>query len=356
MYAALIALLAYAGPGDQAHAQAPETAPRDLRVGLSSFPPFVITQPTPTGYSVDLWTEIAARIGRPYRFVECEGVAAKLEKVRRGELDVAIGGLTTSAEREAQVDFTHPVYRSGLAIMLPGPADDPPLWSRVGNALAATNSGVIIAFFVVVLVAGHLIWFIERGRDSFDERYLPGVFEGIYWAMVTASTVGYGDKAPVKATGRVLAMLVIVISLPMFALFTAELASAFTLQSITASVRGPEDLQGRRVGVIRGTSAAKFAAQRGLSIRQWDRAQDVYEGLAQGKVAAVIYDAPSLKYYAQTDGADSVHMVRRSFDIRDLALATPQGSPLREQINRVLLELEASGKLTELRAKWFGGD
>ncbi|MEO1334595.1 MAG: transporter substrate-binding domain-containing protein, partial [Myxococcota bacterium] len=208
--------------------------------------------------------------------------------------------------------------------------------------------------FGVVFIAGHLVWLLERGRETFDDRYFVGVFEGIYWAIVTASTVGYGDKAPVRYGGRILAMLVIIISLPMFALFTAELASVFTLQSISASVRGPEDLKGRKVGVVRGTSSASFAAGRGLDIRQWDSADEVYTGLAEGKVAAVIYDAPSLTYYAQTRGVDTVHLVHETFDIRDLALATQQGSPLREELNRALLDLKSSGELTELRVKWFG--
>ena len=334
----------------EASAQAPK-----LRVGISPFPPFVVEDgPKSTGYSIELWQEVAVRLQREYEFVACTGAADKIARLQRGELDVAIGGLTTTAEREGHIDFTHPVYRSGLGIMLSGPADRPSLWYRVSDALARTNSGVIIAFFIVVIVAGHLLWLIERNRGTFDKRYFAGVFEAIYWAIVTASTVGYGDKAPVRPLGRLIAMVVIVISLPLFALFTAELASAFTLQSIEASIRGPEDLIGRRVGVIRGTSSAKFAAERGLDIRQWDSAKDVYGGLAAGKVAAVIYDAPSLHYYATTEGADDVHMVPGSFDVRDLAIATQEGSLLREQINRTLLQIKASGKLSELRVKWFG--
>ena len=332
------------------------SAPEELRIGISPFPPFVIEKDEAEGYSIDLWKEIANEIDRPFRFVKCVGAADKLRRLQPNPpngaeaLDVAIGGITTSSEREKLVDFTHPTYRSGLGIMLPGPAETPGLFERIQGALAKTNTGVIWGFFILVLVAGHAIWLLERG-ESFAASYVPGVFEGIYWAIVTASTVGYGDKAPVKPVGRILAMLVIVVSLPLFALFTAELASAFTLQGIAAAIDGPEDLGGRRVGVVRGTQSASFAAEWNLDIRQWDTAAEVYEGLARKEVSAVIYDAPSLKYHAQT--AD-VHVIEREFDIRDLAMATPQQSPLREQINRALLALKASGKLTELRSNGSG--
>ena len=347
--------LALAQPADAPDAQ-PEAAPKKLRVGISPFAPFVIEGDAADGYSIDLWKEVATRIGRPFEFVKCTGAADKLERLMKDELDVAIGGLTTTPERESKIDFTHPTYRSGLGIMLPGQAEKSGLWESLTGALARTNSTVIFAFFVIVFVAGNLIWFIERDEDTFDKRYVAGMFEGVYWAIVTASTVGYGDKAPVKYAGRVVAMLVIIISLPMFALFTAELASAFTLQSIEAAIRSPEDLQGRPVGVVRGTSSANFAADRGLQILQWPTIAEVYTALEEGKVQAVIYDAPSLTYYSQTQGAGKVHMVDRVFDVRDLAMATQQGSTLREQINRALLDMEAEGKLVDLRVRWFGSN
>ncbi len=350
-----IAIVVFAaGQPATAWSQEPPPDSSELRVGISPFAPFVVDGPSPEGYSIDLWEEISRRIDRKYKFVMCKGAADKLERLQRGELDVAIGGLTTSRERESQIDFTHATYRSGLGIMLAGQPTPPTVWDRISGALSRANSTIVIAFILFVVVAGNLVWLFERGKDSFDRRYLPGLFEGMYWVVVTASTVGYGDKAPLKYSGRILAMIIIIISLPMFALFTAELASAFTLQSITAAVSGPEDLIGKKVGVIRGTSSARFAAERGLSLRQVDNAEQMYETLLDNKVAAVIYDAPSLKYFEQTEGQDKVYLAERTFDIRDLAIATRQGSALREQINRAILDLEATGEMTELRVKWFG--
>jgi len=333
----------------------PEPAPPvKLKVGISTFAPFVMMQPAPKGYSIDLWHSIAASIERSYEFVPCTGAADKLDRLARGEIDVAIGGVTVTPAREAQVDFTHPSFRSGLAILLPGVDEEPSLWTRLVYALSRTKSTVVVGFMLLVFIAGHLIWLVERGKDSFNDSYGPGVFEGIYWAIVTASTVGYGDKAPAKPLGRILAMLVIVISLPMFAYFTAELASAFTVIDIQSTITRPEDLKGRQIGVIRGTASALYAAQLGLELRQSDKVDDMYAGLESGRVDAVIYDAPSLAYYAQTDGRDKVHVAGPEFQITNLAMATQSNSPLREQINRALLQLAAEGTQEDLRVKWFG--
>ena len=355
----VLALLLFGAPGTYAEPESPsesEPNPNDmpLRVGISPFPPFVIPGEPPKGYSIDLWKNVAAKLGRPYTFVMLQGVGEKLEYLDHGDIDVAIGGLTVTPEREVRFDFTHPSFQSGLAILLPGVQAEPTLWERLVYALGRTKSTVVVAFFFLVVIAGHLVWYVERGKNAFDDHYWPGVFEGIYWAVVTASTVGYGDKAPVRSAGRVLAMLVIVISLPMFAYFTAELASAFTVIDTRARITGPDDLRGRVVGVIRGTASASYAARIGLDIRQWDAADDAYSALESGRVKAVIYDAPSLRYYAQSEGLGKVHVAGPEFEIKNLAMAVRAQSPLREEINRTLLELIDLGTLTELKVMWLG--
>ena len=44
-----------------------------------------------------------------HEFVECTGVADKLKRLKEGRIDIAIGGITITEEREEIFDFTHPV-------------------------------------------------------------------------------------------------------------------------------------------------------------------------------------------------------------------------------------------------------
>ena len=348
-------IIAHAQPSSPASDTGHATGPSPpLRVGISPFVPFVIPGNPPTGYSIELWREVARRLDRASEFVPAAGVAEKLRQVEAGEIDVAIGGLTMTPDREQTVDFTHASLTAGLAILVRADEAEISLWTLVSRGLGKTNLGVVFAFVLLVIVAGHLVWLAERGKDMFDDRYVPGVFEGIYWAVVTASTVGYGDKAPVKWIGRTLAVVVIVISLPMFALFTAELASAFTAQRIVGDIDGPEDLRDRIVGVVRGTASAEYAAKFGLFTLPWDRVDDAYAALENRRVDAVVYDAPSLRYHARAAGRGKVLVVGREFKPQNLSMATPASSPLREQINRALLEIAEEGVLTDLQMKWFG--
>ncbi len=332
-----------------------EGGPDALRVGISPLAPFVVfpERALPEGYSVDLWRGVALHLDRPFEFVRCVGVAEKLKRVADGEIDVAIGGITVTAEREERVDFTHTHFQTGLDILIPAERAPSfaerlsPLWSR-GKLM------IIGSFLLLIVISGHLMWIAERGADMFNDRYFPGVFEGMYWAIVTASTVGYGDKAPVKWAGRTLAGIVIVASLPMFALFTAELASSFTVQGMQGNLSGPESLRGQRVGVVEGTTSEDYAVQLHAHTRRFPVVEHAYAALLRGELDAVVYDAPSLNFYAQNEGQGRTVVVGQQFRSQDLALAVRTGNALREDLNRALLKMAESGEIDRLRSKWFG--
>jgi ABC-type amino acid transport substrate-binding protein len=344
----LLACLLWAVPV----AAQPDAAAESVRVGISPFEPFVFVDAEPRGFSIDLWKRVAEKLRLDYSFVAHDGVTEKLARLESGAIDVAIGGITLTRAREEVIDFLHPVHGSGLSILVRAD-DDGGYLVRIAEALAS-RLGIILGFLLLLVVAGHLIWIAERGANMFSDSYNPGVLEGMYWAIVTASTVGYGDKAPVKWPGRALAALLIIISLPMFALFTAELTSALTVREIKTRIQGIEDLHRARTGVLGGTSSAAWVAGRGLSSRRYDTIDDAYRGLVAGEVDALVYDAPNLMYYAQTEGRGVVQTVGGTFAPQDLGMAVRQGSDLRERIDRALLELQEEGELARLKADWFG--
>ncbi|TPV93622.1 MAG: ion transporter [Myxococcales bacterium FL481] len=77
---------------------------------------------------------------------------------------------------------------------------------------------------VLVLVASTAIYYIERDAQ-------PDVFGSIpasmWWAVVTLTTVGYGDVYPVTPLGRVLGGVIATLGIGVFALPTAILGGAF---------------------------------------------------------------------------------------------------------------------------------
>ena len=79
-----------------------------------------------------------------------------------------------------------------------------------------------------------------------------------------------------------------------------------------------------------------------------------FDALLDETVDAVVYDAPNLLYYANGEGKGKVSVVGKIFEPQDYGLALPQGSPLREKINRAILNLRESGELERTLEKWLG--
>jgi voltage-gated potassium channel len=103
-------------------------------------------------------------------------------------------------------------------------------------ALKASSRKIIVflgAVLTLVLIVGSFMYLIEGAENGFDS--IP---HSIYWAIVTLTTVGYGDIAPHTVLGRILASLVMITGYGIIAvptgIVTSELAS---LWRQTASTR-----------------------------------------------------------------------------------------------------------------------
>jgi voltage-gated potassium channel len=85
---------------------------------------------------------------------------------------------------------------------------------------------------VIVYVAGaaSLLIFVSALAELDAERHAPGASivtfpDGLWWAVVTMTTVGYGDLYPVTDTGRLIAVAVMLGGIALIGVVTATLAS-----------------------------------------------------------------------------------------------------------------------------------
>jgi ABC-type amino acid transport substrate-binding protein len=329
----------------------------NVRIGISPFEPFVfLDAKTPRGIAIEGWEVLNRYLEVEYEFVICEGVADKLRKLKNAEIDMAIGGITITEDREAEFDFSHPVYYSGLDILVPA-RGQPRLFYLVASLFEGEKKNFLIGLAVVLIIAGHAIWLTERSNPEqathFNRRYIPGVLEGIYWALITASTVGYGDKVPKRWPGRVVTGVIILVCLPLFGYFIAQLSADITMYRLQANINGPEDLAHKSVAVVAGTTSQKEMEATQARLVVFDYAREAYSALRQGKVDAVVYDAPQLLYYARNEGQGAVKVVGRPFAPQDYGIAMPQGSLLRERLNRAILAVRESRDLKDIHDRWL---
>ena len=113
--------------------------------------------------------------------------------------------------------------------------------------LAARRKIVVFLLVMVALVVviGALMYVIEAGNEGF--RSIP---VGIYWAVVTITTVGYGDVAPVTDLGRLMASVVMLLGYSIIAVPSGILGAALVQASREGgrsglSESGPPDAPSR---------------------------------------------------------------------------------------------------------------
>ncbi len=359
MFRALAMFLALWVGAGAALAQGGQPGER-LRVLVKPVPPFVILAEdgAVSGYSIELWQALAERLGVDSDISVRPDLPGLLDAIGKREGDLAIAAVTITEEREGRLDFSHPYFRSGLQIMVPaGPAG---LLARTGAVVRSMFASPVFRLALLVLVAmvlltAHVVWLIERRRNpDFSRPYLPGLWDGIYWTMVTISTVGYGDKTPKTHAGRAVALGLMVFGYIAFAWFTATIASSMTVAELEGAINGPDDLAGKEVATVAGsTSEDWLLARPGVRIQAHDTIEGAYLALEEGRADAVVHDYPVLSYHVRGAGRGKVRLTGPVFQPESYGIVFPPGSALRERLNRALLNLTEAGELARLHRKWF---
>jgi polar amino acid transport system substrate-binding protein len=318
-------------------------SPPSLRVGIKEAPPLIIRGGDGQwhGPAVTLWERIAEtnQLEFAYEEYDLEGLLAAVES---GEIDVAVGALSMLPEREERLDFSHPYFLSGLGIAVR--RDHTTGW--LGGVLRFVSGPflhIVGALLIVLLASGLAVWLFERRRnpEMFGGPAHQGVGSGFWWAAVTMTTVGYGDKAPRTAGGRLVALFWMYTSLVIISGFTAAIASALTVGALDSPIQGPEDVRGMRVATVAGSSSVDWLAGKGISYSPAANVEEALELLRTKQTDAVIYDAPILDFYVRSDPSGSLIVVDRRFDFHWYAFALPPGSKVTEKLNREILEITA---------------
>lgn len=333
----------------------PQGQGETLRVATMPLEPFVIADGDRlTGFSVDLWDAVAKQLGVAYRWVQVESVEELLAAVQNGQADVGIAGISMTPAREQAVDFTLPVFNAGLRIMT-STRSSPTIPNLIGLLFSSTLLKVLGLGLLVLMVIAHVIWLVERGsNEAIPKAYLPGIWESVWWTLAMFSTHEYGAFEHTRARSkRLLAMVTVVISIILIAQFTASVTASLTVHHLSGYIHGAADLPGKRIATVAGTTGAEYLAGQHLTSVEVGHIDDACSLLEAGRVDAIVFDAPVLLYHAASEGKGAVQVVGPTLKDEYYGIALPTGSPLRKQINQVLLELMQDGSYREIRDRWF---
>src|SRR5436190_24392004 len=83
---------------------------------------------------------------------------------------------------------------------------------------------IVVATAAVVVLSGVLMWLVDHSE-------YPNVGRGIWWALQTVTTVGYGDVTPLHTSGRIVAAFVMLEGVAFVAIVVAAITSTFVARA-----------------------------------------------------------------------------------------------------------------------------
>ena len=304
------------------------------------------------GFSIDLMRAIAAELGRDVSFVTVPDFRTMLGQVETEEVDGAIANISITSQREEIMDFSQPIFASGLQIMVPGQSSRNPYMS----ALFSRDVGLaVLAALGLLFGGGMLMWLFERKvQPYFDRPAREAMFPSFWWALNLVVNGGFEERMPRSVGGRIFAVGMVVGSLFLVSIFVASITASVTVDALQGTVSSLSDLDGKRVGTISGSTSEEFLSARDLAHLGFTSPVELLEAFETGQLDAVFFDAPILAYYAQTDGAGQAQLLDRIYRPENYGIALPSQSMLREPIDQVLLRLSETGVYDAIIETWFG--
>lgn len=343
----------------QGDAGTPDSEPERLTIATKIAPPYAMKHPDGAwhGLSIGLWEAIARDLDLDFDYREMT-IPEMLDALESGEVDAGVAALTITPEREERIDFTHPFQVAGLGVAVRNQGFIGRTIGLVRGLLSPTFWTATISLTLLLLIVGGLMWFVERKKnhEQFGGSVRSGLGSGLWWSAVTMTTVGYGDKAPITPAGRMIGLVWMFAGIIVISGFTAAFASSLTLGGLRDDIRSARDLADKRIGAAEGATSEAFLLSRGTSVRPFATVEAAVDALVDDDLDAVVHDRPILRYMVGEGGAEGVHMLDLEFERQDYGIALPEGSPLRERVNRALLEYIGSDQWREQQTRYLGGD
>ena len=346
---ALMALAIWLGAG-QVQAQTAQ----DLTIATVTRAPFsMVVDGQDTGFSIDLLMAVAQELNLNITYDRRDDFAGMLGAVQDGSVDAAIANVSITADRERLMDFSQPIFESGVQVMMATQASGS---TAVLTALFTRQIGLaVLAALALLFGGGMLMWAFERHKQPyFDRPAREAAFPAFWWALNLVVNGGFEERVPQSRGGRFFAVILVVSSLFIVSIFVAQITAALTINAIQNNIDNINDLDGRPVGTIAASTSANYLDQRGINYGTFDSLEQMLVAFEAGNLDAVVFDGPILAYYVRTRGNGKAQLLDRVYRPENYGMVFPTGSSLREDVDQAVLRLREDGTYDDLLLKWFG--
>ncbi|MRT16304.1 transporter substrate-binding domain-containing protein [Vitellibacter sp. q18] len=325
-----------------------------LKVGYAGSAPFVLDGDTQEGIVFDIWQAIAYDLNLKYDYQKFNSVEDGIEAAREGKIDILLGPTTINAERAAEVSFSQPYYNTEMAIL--APLQELTLWEKISPIFSKTFLFAVLGLLFILTLVGFLFWLVEgrKYRDDYGQRIHQGIGSGIWLAIVTMTTVGYGDYAPRTPAGRVVMGSWMIISLILATSFVAGIATTFSLTTRTdKTITSMQQLDGKTVAVPDYNKIMERVRNVDGIPKPVQTVTEGYQLLLDKKVDALIYDEIPLEYIFGKNEKERFVLSKKKIEPQYYGFVFPVGSQLKRKVDLEIIHLQDTKEITHIIEDWI---
>ncbi|KAK9506897.1 hypothetical protein O3M35_008747 [Rhynocoris fuscipes] len=364
------------------------------------------------GYCIDLIDRLAQDMNFEYELSTSYDYGVKLKngswsglvgQLATGKIDMIVGALTMTSEREEVIDFVAPYFeQTGFSIVIRKPFRKTSLF----KFMTVLRIEVWISILGALCLTAIMIWLLEKyspysaknNKDKYSYPCRDFSLRESFWFAVTSFTPQGGGEAPKALSSRTLVAAYWLFVVLMLATFTANLAAFLTVERMQNPVQSLKQLARQsRINYTVVTDSDTHAYFRNMKFaeetlyrvwkeitlnnsadqsqyRVWDypiKEQYAHILIAMEKTGtvatpeegfrkvsesedaefALIHDALEIKYKVYQDC--NLTEIGEVFAEQPYAIAVQQGSHLNEEISRRILDLQSDRYFEGLTSKFW---
>ncbi|KAF7274436.1 hypothetical protein GWI33_012907 [Rhynchophorus ferrugineus] len=358
----------------------------DPYVMIKQIPEQLVGNDRYEGFGVDVIDELSLLLGFNYTILEQkDGIIGNFNRstnewngmVREiidGNADLAITDLTITSERENAVDFTMPFMNLGISILYRKPKPVPPSLFMFTSPF---STGVWIMLGVAYLLVSISIFIMGRLSPSEWTSPFPCIEEPEYlinqfsirnslWFTIGGLLQQGSELAPTSISIRTVSGFWWFFVLIMVASYTANLAAFLTVETLVTPFKNIEELARQteiQYGAKRQGATENFFRDSNLSSYRniWNHlkehpeymTKDNEEGVkrVESENYAYFMESTTIEYIVQRHC--SLAQVGGLLDDKGYGIAMKKESPYRNDLSTAVIKLQETGKLTQLKIKWW---
>lgn len=332
-----------------------------ISIGVREVTPFVFKNgDNYDGFSIELMQEIANRANIEIeKTTTYKNVGDLIEAVQNKEVDAGIAAISITQDRALKIDFTQPMFDSGLKIVVNSnktvQSNNSNIFAKMWTVLTSSEFlWLVIITLLIALVPAHIMYFIEGISDKgmFSKNYFVGIAQSFGWML---HTIALGPSSQANTIfGKIISMVWVYLGIIFVAFFTATITTDLTTEKLQGTINSISDLPGKSVISIKNSTASGYLSKSNIDHVTAENIDEAFDKVSSGEVDAFVYDAPILDYYNSNKGLGKTSVIGEKLQEEGYGIAIPKNSELRTKFDIALLSLKEDGTYNKIYEKWFG--